>query len=65
MEQIISVGINNKGEIDFSVSAKITELDFVAMQEFRAMIIAAIGTAEIMWRRSEEVKHQKQSSNAE
>ena len=48
-EPKIEVGWH-KGEIDFWVNSSICELTFEQMQELRAMICTAIGTAEQMWR---------------
>lgn len=49
MDAILTVGWQ-KGEIDFGVRGDIMDLTFEQMQEFRAMIVAAIGTMEEMWR---------------
>lgn len=51
---IIEIGYN-KGEIDFGISGLILSLNFTQMQELRAMIIVAIGTAEDMWRKRQEL----------
>lgn len=53
---IISIGFY-KGEVDFSVSGKILDLNFEEMNKLRAMIVVAIGTAEDMWRRNYELKN--------
>lgn len=52
-ENIFVVG-KKKGEWDFSIRATIQDLSIDDMNELRAMIMAAIGTAEDMWRRRPE-----------
>ena len=47
----------HKCEIDFQVRADIASLTLAEMNEFRAMLIVAIGTMEDMWRREQERKH--------
>lgn len=49
-ENLLSVG-RKKGDWDFSVRATIQELSYAEMNEFRSMLIVAIGTMEDMWRR--------------
>lgn len=49
MDNILSVG-KNKGEMDFAISATISDLSQEQMAEFREMIVVAIGVAEQMWR---------------
>lgn len=43
-----------KGEWDFGIRATIQDLSYEEMQQLRAMIVTAIGTAEDMWRRRPE-----------
>lgn len=52
IENILSVGKGN-GEMDFEIASTITELSLEQMNEFRAMLSVAIGTAEQMWRRQQ------------
>ncbi len=49
IENILSVGKGN-GEMDFEIAATIVDLSLEQMNEFRAMLSVAIGTAEQMWR---------------
>ena len=51
IENILSVGKGN-GEMDFEIAATITDLSLEQMNEFRAMLSVAIGTAEQMWRQA-------------
>lgn len=51
-KNLFIVGMN-KGEWDFSIRATIQDLSIDEMQELRAMIMAAVGTAEDMWRRGQ------------
>jgi len=48
----ISVGYH-KGEMDFSISAEVQDLDHSEMNDLRQMIVVAIGTMEDMWRREQ------------
>lgn len=50
---ILCVGFD-KGEVDYALGARVTDLTFAQMQEFRAMIPVAIAQAEFMWRESHE-----------
>lgn len=52
---ILKVGYY-KGEMDFGINGSIEDLSYEQMNEFRAMTVAAIGTAEDMWRRANEAK---------
>ncbi len=54
---IIEIGLDKDGDFDFSISATIQELGLVGMNELRAMITVAIGTAEDMWRRGQQKKY--------
>ena len=56
MDALFQVGWH-KCEIDFQVRADIASLTLAEMNEFRAMLIVAIGTMEDMWRREQERKH--------
>jgi len=58
---ILTVG-KKKGEMDFGIRATIQDLSYEEMNEFRAMLIVAIGTAEDMWRRAQQAKHQTATS---
>lgn len=49
MKPIIQIGFD-EGEADFSVSAKIQNLNKKQMDELRAMTMVAVGIAENMWR---------------
>ena len=66
MEQkdiLLSVGFDRKyGGYEFGVRADIVELSFEEMQKFRAMIIAAIGTMEDMWRREKDKENPAQTN---
>lgn len=48
---LIQVGYN-KSEMDFAVSASISDLSLEQLKELREMIIVAIWCAEDMWRRN-------------
>lgn len=63
MEQknILSVGCY-KGEMDFGISSTIESLSYEQMNEFRQMLVVAIGTAEDMWRRANMQKNSTQTS---
>lgn len=63
-KDILTVGMK-KGEWDFGVRATILELSPKEMDEFRAMIVVAIGTAEDMWRREQQSKHTAKSASVE
>lgn len=47
--ELLKVGYD-KGEVDFSVNSGVYDLSYEQMNEFRAMIIVAIGTMEALWR---------------
>jgi hypothetical protein len=51
----ISVGYH-KGEMDFSISGEVGDLDYSEMNDLRQMIVVAIGTMEDMWRREQQRK---------
>jgi len=50
-QQILSVGYH-KGEMDFGVNSSIRDLSHEQMNQFRQMLIVAIGQAERMWSES-------------
>jgi hypothetical protein len=52
-DSFIAVGYY-KGEMDFSISATVCDLNYQEMNDLRSMIVAAIGTMEDMWRREQE-----------
>lgn len=56
---LLSVGYY-KGEMDFGVNGTVSTLTYEEMCEFRQMIVVAIGTAEDMWRRSQEEESKQQ-----
>ena len=62
MKNLITIGFDSDGEANFSVNGSILELSFEEMNELRTMIVVAIGTAEGMWRRGNEKRHQAGSS---
>lgn len=62
MDKLLSVGFE-KGEADFSIKSEITELSQEKMQEFRAMCMVAIGTAEVVWRGAQEIKNMPSVTN--
>lgn len=53
-KEIITIGFNKDGEADFSISAEIYGFDLKKMNELRAMIPVAIGTAERMFTVAQE-----------
>lgn len=54
-QNILTVGWY-RGEVDFGVRATIQSLSQEEMDEFRAMCMVAIGTAEDMWRKAQAVE---------
>jgi hypothetical protein len=50
---LLEVGFDKYGGFDFGVTCTITELSGEQMDRFRAMVVAAIGTMEEMWRREQ------------
>lgn len=56
---LISIGFNKDGEADFAIS-DMASLSIEKMNQLRAMITVAIGTAEMMWRntREKDASHQ-------
>lgn len=53
-KEIIAIGLDKNGEPDFRISGELYNLDLKRMNKFRAMIVAAIGSAEDSWRKSNQ-----------
>jgi hypothetical protein len=51
---LMQVGFDKNAEFDFGISSEICDLNVEHMNEFRAMVICAIGTMEDMFRREIE-----------
>lgn len=51
---ILTVGFDKNGEVDFGIRATATDLSRKQINEIRAMIPVAIGVLEDMWRRNTE-----------
>lgn len=62
---IIEIGFDKNGEADFSISATIANLSLDQMNDLRKMIVVGIGTAEDMFRRSNEERRPKPIENLE
>ena len=58
--ELIAVGYDKNGEVDFGVNCSVINLDYKQMNEIRAMLIVAIGTMEDMWRREQQSKNPAQ-----
>ena len=52
----LKVGKDKNGELDFGIRASVCDLTYEEMTKLRAMICAAIGTMEHMWRREQQRK---------
>lgn len=62
MDALFQVGWH-KHEIDFAVRGDICALTLEEMNEFRAILVAGIGTMEDMWRKEQERKAPAAQSN--
>ena len=51
---LIEVGLDKDGQFDFGISCQICDLSVDKMNDLRAMMCCAIGTAEDMFRREIE-----------
>jgi hypothetical protein len=62
---LIEIGFDKDGEFDFGISSELCKLDLEDMNDFRTMIVCAIGTAEDMYRREMVRKHPASTTEAE
>lgn len=61
-DNLLSVG-PYKGEMDFSINSRITQLSREEMKDFREMVIVAIGVAEQMWGNAQDSKPGNQATS--
>lgn len=54
---LLTVSVGYGSEFDFGINGSVSDLSYEKMNEFRAMIIVAIGTMEDMWRRGQAEKN--------
>ena len=57
-KEIITIGFDKNGEVDFGVNCSISELSLKQLKEIREMIVVAIWCAEDMWRRNNQPTNQ-------
>lgn len=62
-KQLLEIGYDKNGELDFGVSCLVGELTIEKLKELREMIVVTIYVAEDMWRRKEGNKTQSQTAN--
>lgn len=62
MKELLRVGFDKNGEIDFSISG-VAELSYEQMKVFREMLIVAIGVAEDVWKRNQAIEPAEESAN--
>ncbi len=54
-KELITIGFDKNGEADFGINGDLAQLPLEKMKQLREMIPVAIGVAEDMWRREQDV----------